>query len=78
MNKLTVYSKSDCVHCVTAKNILNVNGIPYEELIIGSDITLEDFKQQNPTVQSVPALFLNGVFQGGSSVLSEVIKKMGE
>lgn len=77
MNSLVVYTKPDCPHCVTAKQILKVNGIEFDEVIIGSDISLDDFKAQNPTVMSVPALFVNGNHMGGSSSLSEIIKLMG-
>lgn len=74
--KLDLYSKPDCVHCVTAKQILSTNLIAFNEFIIGSDISLDEFKAANPTIKTVPAFFVDDVYIGGSSVLSDVIKMM--
>lgn len=75
-NRVVVYSKPDCPHCVTAKNILKANEVEFDEIIIGSDISLDEFKEKNPTVRSVPAIFLDGNYMGGSASLPEVIKQV--
>ena len=78
MKKLQLYSKSDCSHCVTAKNVLDHRLIQYEELEFGRNADLNEFKEMYPEVRSVPAFFIDGKYIGGSNKLPIVIDIMGE
>ena len=50
----TLYSKPNCPGCVKLKTEYNQLGIQYVEVVIGKDISLEQFKNENPWVKSVP------------------------
>lgn len=49
-----LYSKPNCPACVKLKSEYQHAGIPYIEVVIGRDITVEQFKNENPWVKSVP------------------------
>lgn len=50
----TIYTKEDCLACMQLKIKLFSKNIPYEEIMIGRDITREDFITKFPTVKSIP------------------------
>jgi glutaredoxin len=50
----TVYSKLNCPACVALKQQLRNDGVEFKEVLIGFDISREDFMKQHPTVRSVP------------------------
>jgi len=50
----TVYSQPNCPACMVLKSKLFSKNIPYEEIIIGKDITKEEFFAKYPDVRSVP------------------------
>jgi glutaredoxin-related protein len=56
--KAIIYSKDNCPYCVKAKNMLNIKGIPYEELVLGRDYTKEELLELLPNVKTVPQIFL--------------------
>ena len=74
--KLQVFSKDNCHHCVTAKNILKGNQIQFEELEFGKNADLNEFKESYPHVRSVPAFFVDGKYIGGSEKLDLIINMM--
>jgi len=51
---LIVYSKPNCPGCVTLKDKLKAEGTPFTEVVLGKDITIDEFKERFPTVRSVP------------------------
>ena len=65
MLSVEVYSKPDCVYCTRAKHLLDSRGYDYIERIIGTDITLEDFKAVFPNAKTVPQIIINGKHIGG-------------
>lgn len=71
MNAL-VWSKDMCPKCDTAKSLLKLKGIQYEERKIGTGWTREQLLESVPTAKSVPQIFLDGVHIGG---LEELKKK---
>lgn len=40
-----IYSTQSCHYCVKVKNFLKQNNIDYTEIIVGQDITPEDFME---------------------------------
>jgi len=50
----TVYSQPNCPACMVLKSKLLNKNIPYEEIVIGKDITKEEFFAKYPDVRSVP------------------------
>jgi len=51
---ITVYSKENCPACVALKERLKRNEEEYEEIVVGVDMTREDFLQKFPHVRTMP------------------------
>ncbi len=49
-----VYTQTNCPGCVTLKAQLAKAGEPFKEMLIGRDITREEFMAKFPTVRTVP------------------------
>lgn len=52
----TIYTKEDCPACMVLKSKLFSKNIPYQEIMIGKDITREEFMEKFPGVRQVPYL----------------------
>ena len=65
-----VWSKDGCSHCITAKSLLESNGIQFEERNISNgEWTREQLFEAVPTAKSMPQIFLNGEYVGGLNEL---------
>ena len=73
--KITVYSKSDCIYCVRAKELLNLKGLTFSEHMVGSDITRDEFLKTFPGAKTVPQIVIDGSRVGGYDQLTEWMKK---
>ena len=49
-----VYSQDNCVACESLKKKFTSQNIPFTEVKIGRDITVEEFKFLYPNVRTVP------------------------
>lgn len=54
--KITVYSSPGCFDCQEAKRILGVNDLKYKSIVIGEDITKEEFEQKYPEALWFPVV----------------------
>lgn len=68
---MIVWSKAFCPKCVSAKKLLDIRGIEYEERIIGKDWAKEDLLRDIPSARSVPQIINKGTLIGG---LPELMK----
>ena len=73
MSKAVIWSKDNCPFCVKAKTLLMLNGIDYEERIIGKGYTKEDLLEAIPTARSVPQVFVDDAHVGGYTELKEML-----
>jgi len=71
---IKIYSKDNCSHCVSAKSFLTQKNLEYTEVVIGEDITREEFVEQYPSIGTVPAIFIDSEFIGGFKQLINIIK----
>jgi glutaredoxin len=64
---LTVYSKPNCPYCTRAKQTLSDKGISYRELMVGEDISRDEFYALfgNPERLTVPQIFKDDKLIGG-------------
>lgn len=69
---VTIFTRPDCEYCVRAKGLLADAGIEYEELVLNRDYT-EMTLRAVAGVSSVPQVFINGDYVGGSENLKEYI-----
>jgi glutaredoxin len=74
MPSVTIYSKPNCVYCNRAKDHLNQKGISYNEVVIGEDISRDDFIIRFRGVRQVPHIIVDGVAIGGFEQLVEWTK----
>ena len=69
MANIEIYTKSWCPFCHKAKNLLDQKGLDYVEYDVTEDLALEA-KMRNRTRQtSVPQIYINGQYLGGSDDL---------
>lgn len=60
-----IYSRDDCPWCDRARDLLYSMRVEYEEIKIGREITREEFKEQFPSVKTVPYIIIDGNVIGG-------------
>jgi len=51
---ITVYTKDNCPACNTLKATYAQNGVVFQEIKIGRDISREEFMELYPSVRTVP------------------------
>ena len=71
----TIYSRKDCPWCENAKNLCKVKGHSYTEVVIGEDISVENFKAKYPDVRTVPYITMNESVIGGYLQLEEFLNQ---
>ena len=52
--KIVVYSKENCPACVALKARLNKDGESFTEVVVGVDLSREDFLERFPQVRMMP------------------------
>ena len=71
-----IYSKPNCPYCDKAKALMSKTQIPYTEVVIGKDITVEKLFEEfklNGMAQpkSAPQIILHGKYIGGFKELQQ-------
>lgn len=51
-----VYTKENCQQCKDIKEYMTKNFMMYNEIVVGKDIELEEFKQQFPRAAFFPVI----------------------
>ena len=70
---VTLFSKVGCPYCARAKSMLKEQGLDYEEIVLGQDITTRSIKAATGAT-STPQVFIDGKLIGGSDALEEYFK----
>ena len=60
-DKLTVYKTDHCPYCDDLTKWMDREQFQYNTIVVGTDITVEEFKKQWPTVDTVPHIVYNGM-----------------
>ena len=72
MAKIEIYTTPFCGYCARAKSLLDRKGAAYEEM----DVMMDDKKRaemrQRTKRSTVPQIFINGQYIGGSDELAEL------
>lgn len=66
-----VYTKDNCPYCIKAKALLKGYGLEYQEIVIGKDISREEFLDTYPNARTVPQIVLDGEHIGGYDDLAK-------
>jgi glutaredoxin len=74
--KITVYTKSGCPNCVSAKQLLKSNGLEYEERALDEE-RLFQFQVLYPDARQMPQIFIDGQRVGGLAGLQAALKQVG-
>lgn len=71
MNQIKVYTKKRCPYCTSAKIWLSQRNYAFEEISLDDTEVLREFTEQNPSLRTVPQVFVGLENIGG---FSELIK----
>lgn len=75
---ITIYTKSNCGNCVTAKQMLKSKGLEYQEFSFDNDPMREaEFHAAYPDVRQMPQIFIDGQRVGGLAGLQAALKQLG-
>ena len=66
--EITVFSKPGCPHCTNAKELLTSKGLDFEELSLGTDISITALRAITKS-DLVPQVFIDGTLIGGNDDL---------
>ncbi|WP_455217065.1 glutathione peroxidase [Kaarinaea lacus] len=69
---VTIFTREGCPYCVRTKGMLNDAGIQYEELVLNRDYTEATIRAVSGK-STVPQVFINGQYIGGSEDLEAFI-----
>jgi glutaredoxin-like protein len=65
---VAVFTRPGCPHCARAKELLKSNGVVYEEVSLGKDITFSTVRAVSGNL-TVPQVFIGGRLIGGADEL---------
>ena len=71
----TIYSKPNCSFCLQAKQLLEMEQLPFEYKNLGTHYNLDELMTLAPNAKSFPQVFKDGVLIGGFSDLVEYLKQ---
>ena len=71
---VTVFARDGCEYCARAKGLLHDAGIQFEELVLNRDFSESTIRAVSGT-STVPQVFINGEYIGGSEALEGYLSK---
>ena len=76
----TIYSKPNCGYCLQAKQLLEMEQLPFEYKNLGTHYSLQEFMELFPNARSFPQIFIvdengNKDLVGGYAELVEHLKQ---
>jgi len=72
--QVTLYTKIDCPWCTSARNLLNMLGVTYDQVRVGDDLSSNDMNvaDYKATIwQTFPGVVVDGVVIGGYKELAQ-------
>ena len=74
---ITIYTKSNCPNCTTAKQLLKSKGLEYVEKDTEDPVTLLELLNLYPSSRQMPQIFIDGQRVGGLAGLQAALKQVG-
>jgi len=74
---ITIYTKSGCPNCVTAKLLLQSLNLEYKEIDVETGDRFANFVANYPDARQMPQIFINDQRVGGLAGLQAALKKLG-
>lgn len=78
MNRVTIYTKENCIFCTKAKMILASKNISYNELKLNEDFTRENLLELYPSAKTFPVVVVDGFNIGGCAELEMTLNEQNE
>ena len=75
---IEIYSKDNCVHCVSAKSLLTTRNKQFTEHKLGVDYTREQILEMFPNARSFPIIVVDGFNIGGFTELNKILTEESE
>ena len=77
MMQITIYTKSNCPNCVSAKALLKSKGLEYEEKNAEDPVVWLELLGKAPDVRQMPQIFIDGQRVGGLAGLKDALIQLG-
>jgi glutaredoxin 3 len=74
---ITIYTKSGCPNCVSAKRLLDSKGVGFEDRDIEVPLWFETLNMLYPEARQMPQIFINNQRVGGLAGLQNALKELG-
>lgn len=74
---ITIYTKSNCPNCVSAKHLLKSKGLVYAEINCDNPYEFDGLREKYPDVKQLPQLIIDGQRVGGLAGLQAALKQVG-
>lgn len=74
---VVMYTKSGCVNCDRAKQLLKSKGLEYSELDIEAEENRRKLDFSVPGIRQMPQIFIEGQRVGGFAGLQAALKQVG-
>ena len=74
---ITIYTKSNCSNCTTAKQLLKSKGLEYSERDLTNDLVKQtELFAAYPEARQMPQIFIDGQRVGGLAGLRAALNQM--
>lgn len=73
--RIIIYSRDNCIYCDQARDLLRSLGKEFIEYKLDKDFTRPVLKETFPNAKTFPVITINGVYIGGFTELSELMKE---
>jgi glutaredoxin 3 len=73
---VTIYTKTNCPNCTTAKQLLISKGLAYQEVNIDTGDRFANFVANYPDARQMPQIFINDQRVGGLAGLQAALKQL--
>lgn len=73
---ITIYTKSNCPNCVSAKALLKSKGLGYWEFNTDEKVNLDELQNRAPDARQMPQIFIDGQRVGGLAGLQAALKQL--
>ena len=73
---ITIYTKTACPNCVTAKQLIKSKGMTYNEVNLDRDAERAAFMDVFKDARSMPQIFIDGQRVGGLAGLQAAIAQL--
>jgi glutaredoxin 3 len=74
---VTIYTRSNCPNCDSAKRLLESKGLKYADVDIELGDRLANFLKEFPDARQMPQIFINDQRVGGLAGLQAALKQLG-